>query len=281
MSSPTPLAKTNPTAALVAKARAATEGKVSVGVANDAELTWQQKLIRHARTSSTFFSILVHACLMLIFSMIVVTSPMASDLFKTVLVSGENDDTQSLEMFPEAVLDLSAGSSAKSLENLPDVVTEQVMPSEQVLATQLNAEIASLFKDGVGQTDGNNGELRGLGGFAIPRSGNVVTKGSFTAWTEPEDPRPGEDYKIIILVKLPDRVNRYRLSDLTGMVIGTDRYRQSIPGPEMLRRTDYLPIKQGVAQLVVTVPGADRLVKDTIRLKSKLLNEEQELDIEF
>lgn len=277
-----PLAKTNPTAALVAKARATTSGqRLAADPAADVELSWREKLIRHARTSSTFLSILVHGCLMLILSMVAVTSPAASELFRTVLIEGDNDDTQSLEMFPEAMLDLSAGASAQSLENLPDVVTEQVMPNEQVLARDLNSEMATLFKEGLGQTEGNAGDLRGFGGFAMPQSGKVVTKGSFAAWTEPEDPTPGEDYKIVILVKLPDRLNKYRASDLSGMVIGTDRYSQSIPGPEFLRGNSYLPVQDGVAQLVVKVPGADRLVKDTIRLRSKLLNEEQDLEIEF
>ncbi len=252
----------------------------AVAVVDSAELTLWEKFVRHAQTSSTLMSVLLHGFLLLILSLIVITGPSASQMLKTVLIEG-NEETQSLEMFPEAVLDLSAGESSKSLESIPDILTEPIQADESLLVKDLNQEMASLFKDGFGKTEGKGGDDRGFGGFTIPKSGGVVTKGSFTAWTEPQDPKPNEDYSIVILIRLPERVNKYRVSDLSGQVIGTDRYRQSIPGAEMLRTTTYLPVQQGMAQIVVKVPGAARLVKDTIRLKSKLLNEEQDLEIEF
>jgi hypothetical protein len=105
----------------------------------------------------------------------------------------------------------------------------------------------------------------------IPKNARVFRKGSFSAWTVPDDPKPGQDYNIVILVKLPDRVKRYRASDLSGIVIGTDGYTQAIPGPEYKRGKTYLPMKEQTAQLIVPVPGAASRVKDKIEIRSKTL----------
>lgn len=117
-------------------------------------------------------------------------------------------------------------------------------------------------------------------GFEMPETGNAVTKGSFTAWTVPADPAPREDYLVVIQVQLPERVKKYPSKDLAGSIVeGTDRYRQRIPG-QFVRR--YLPINEKhQAQFVVPVPGAQRLVRDTITLQSRLLDEQQVLEIEF
>jgi hypothetical protein len=55
----------------------------------------------------------------------------------------------------------------------------------------------------------------------------AVTKGSFTVWTVPSDPGPGEDYQIFIEVKLPQSLSSYQRGDLRGNVSGTDSYQQS------------------------------------------------------
>jgi hypothetical protein len=114
--------------------------------------------------------------------------------------------------------------------------------------------------------------------FAKPASGKAVTKGNFTAWTVPEDPAPGEDYRLVIQIKLPKKLRRYPLWDLMGRIVGTDGYIQEFPEYD---RT-YLPVKDHQAQLVVLVPGAERLVRDTIEVRSlKILKEKQTLNIEF
>ena len=122
---------------------------------------------------------------------------------------------------------------------------------------------------GGGKGDGNGPQ------FAMPSK--AVTKGSFTVWTVPEDPLPGQNYKIIIQVKLPDRVTRYRRSDLTGTVIGTDGYRQFIPGV----KRGWLPVRENLAQMDIFVPAAASLVRDKIMVRSKILKEEQNLEIVF
>ncbi len=102
----------------------------------------------------------------------------------------------------------------------------------------------------------------------------AVTKGSFTAWTEPASPAAFQDYQIVIEVKLPSSVVDYPPGDLSGTLFGTDGYDQKILGlPEM--------IGAHKARIVVDVPGAFFHVRDTIDLKSAMLQETQQIVLTF
>lgn len=170
--------------------------------------------------------------------------------------------------------------------------------------------------NGAPETGLGGGSGSGFGGgdgdgfLRLPRG--AVTAGSFAAWTVPQGldnsgrrinergGRPGEPgesplqkevYWIVIRIKLPANRATYSLSDLSGSVRGTDKYRQEIPNGvyiltddgrlEKPSRTGKLDVKNRSIDLVMRVPGADHLVKDTIELKSKLLNETQRLTLEF
>ena len=130
----------------------------------------------------------------------------------------------------------------------------------------------------------------------MPGGGRAVTKGSFTVWCTPENPLPGQRYDIIIEVKVPNRVKKYRLSDLKGEVTGTDGYRQLLPwdrarpyatkiptddGMVRVRGNEVIDVKDNRVQLAVSVPGAARLIKDTIEIRSRILREEQTLELIF
>jgi hypothetical protein len=124
---------------------------------------------------------------------------------------------------------------------------------------------------------GREGEFGGGFEFSIPKNGRAVIKGNFAAWTVPQDPKPKESYKIVIQIKLPKTVKNYALSDLSGIVEGTDQYKQPIP--QNVR--GFLPVVDHQTQLVVEVPGAEALVKDTIVIRSRVLRESQTLEIVF
>ena len=133
--------------------------------------------------------------------------------------------------------------------------------------------------------------------FKLPESGLAVTKGSFTVWTEPEQPRPREPYLIIIEIRLKDKIKRYRINDLSGTVTGSDRYRQRIPYDartpdasfytdettrmKKLSGSEQLKVRDNKVQLAIRVPGARQLVRDTIQLKSRRLRETQTLELVF
>jgi hypothetical protein len=106
---------------------------------------------------------------------------------------------------------------------------------------------------------------------------NAVSAGSFAVWTEPENPDPGEPYKIVIQVRLPDGTERYSIADLEGVVVGSDGYQKIIPGAVR----GFLPVQDGHVRLEVHVVSADQLVEDTVFVKSKMLREAQRLQIRF
>jgi len=105
----------------------------------------------------------------------------------------------------------------------------------------------------------------------------AVVKGNFAAWTVPSDPQSGQNYHIVIEVKVPDGVTKLPRSDISGTIVGSDGYKQDLPGV----RRGYLPVKNGRAKLTVLVPGGTNLVKDTISVKSKLLGKSAKLVIGF
>jgi hypothetical protein len=131
----------------------------------------------------------------------------------------------------------------------------------------------------------------------VPKSGLAVTKGSFTAFTIPANPKPGETYAIVIEVRLPEDIRKFRVADLSGEVKGSDRYTQKLPYDSRvpnasgypaenqkikpLTASTVLDVVDSKVQIVVKVPGAARLVKDTIKIRSRKLKEEQELTLVF
>ncbi|MBM81048.1 MAG: hypothetical protein CMJ78_10700 [Planctomycetaceae bacterium] len=106
---------------------------------------------------------------------------------------------------------------------------------------------------------------------------NAVSKGSFTVWAVLDNPRKGEAYFIVVQVKVPDRVRRYRQSDLVGTVTGTDGYRKAI----CEKPKGYLPIIKGTVQYVVHIAPSQRSVRDIVNVRSKILKEKQILEIYF
>ena len=135
--------------------------------------------------------------------------------------------------------------------------------------------------------------------FRLPEAGLAVTKGSFTAWTSPQNPMPRQNYQIIIEVRLPNDIEKYRLSDLTGTVKGSDSFERRIPydGRQRFFSTSFytdennqlkpvdgrtiVQVRENKIQLVVTIPGGENEVRDTIKISSRRLKEKQELELVF
>lgn len=131
---------------------------------------------------------------------------------------------------------------------------------------------------GTGTGDGN-GSGNGLAGLGVPTF--AVTKGSFSIWTDPRDPRPGQNYHIMVAVKLPDHIKTYPSTDLTGTVVGTDGYTLAIATAVKRTSPPKVKVKNHLVTFKLFVPGASRLVRDTIEVSSKLLKEKQKIEIEF
>lgn len=175
---------------------------------------------------------------------------------------------------------LSGGASSENLH--------QSMHAPELAESWLDPDLVvpDLQSEGSRATESGTGTVPGLGvGLGNsrrrkPAGKNAVQRGSFTAWTEPEDPVPGENYLIVIEVRLPDKVLRFPRADLSGLVIGTDGWRQRLPG-QTDRYHQFLPVEDHVTQIEIEVPGAGRRVQDTIQIRSRMLKEEQVLKIVF
>jgi hypothetical protein len=131
---------------------------------------------------------------------------------------------------------------------------------------------------------------------------NARRAGSFTVFAIPaakydrettseQTPSPGEDYFIVLQLKLPPGLATYSLSDLDGSVTGTDKYQQGITENAYQRDSNgkLSPLRphakiypaDGSVQFLVRVPGGATDVRDTIKVKSGILNEERELVLSF
>lgn len=238
-------------------------------------------------------SLILHAVVLLGLGFVVVYPKLVNQPGGLTLGSGTGIDTE--VDFGPISLDNGGGQDAGStaeatpeLNILPGLLLDQNQMEVPQIASDLLGSGAGTSNQGTGTGDSKghgtgggigNGDGKGLPFHMPGGGGKVVTKGSFTAWTVPEDPEPGQNYIIVIQFKVPDNVrNKIPRADLVGsMVVGTDGYRQMIPG----NTHGYLPGDGKVVQLAVSVPGAGRLVRDTITVKSKMLKEEQVLTIEF
>ncbi|WP_145265815.1 hypothetical protein [Calycomorphotria hydatis] len=231
----------------------------------------------------TLSSMFLHAALLLIMAMyFFIDGPSGPVLSIDSRYSA--DDETSLDALLDTAISMPSGGTDVVETTVP--VYEPIQIESDLSTLEAMAEFkpeltANSSGNGIGDSVGDGGgELGGGLKFALPKSG-AVTKGSFTAWTIPEDPIPGQNYSIIIQIKLPENLEKklrfFPLRDLSGMVRGTDGYMQRLPGVGFSR----LPIKEGVVQYPILVPGAARLVKDKIKVRSKMLQEVQELELEF
>ncbi len=188
------------------------------------------------------------------------------------------------------------------MEHAPLELAESTESPEEAsvsAATTINEEIldvGAVLNDVTNGTDGLEGET-GLNVF-LPKGGNAVTKGSFTAWTSVQNPKPNDPYSIVIEIKLPKKIKGYRLRDLSGKVVGSDDYFQRIPFDRAKGRlpavragnsrayrvktpNDRIAVRGGKIQIIIDVPGAKRDVHDVITIQSDLLREEQTMELTF
>jgi hypothetical protein len=217
----------------------------------------------------TLVSIAVHSLLLFFLACWLIERPQLFDAISTRVVES---DPEQLEL----------GSVSMAL--LPDESADETQPPQSVdvmaMLPKPEMEIPTpefLKQPGPEGSGKGTGKVmgRGKGGGGAPKK--AVTKGSFTVWTVPEDPEPGQDYVIVIEIKLPEKLRQYPLKDLSGTVVGTDGWKQAIPG----KSQGYARIIDNRTQLRIKVPGAPRLVSDTIDIRSRLLKEQQTLTIVF
>jgi hypothetical protein len=212
-------------------------------------------------------SLAVHAVMLLILGFMIATRP-PDDVELVTTVSSATADIVEFEpldvdfdMIPEEEIQI----ENPLLEPAPDA------PSGLLADTTIDKIL--------GRGQGLSGEKGGGELYNLPRK--FFSKGSFTVWTDPQDPAPNQDYHIVVQVDVSEARNRggrYPKRDISGSVVGTDNYRQRFGGREA---TGYFDVVKNRVQFQILVPGAVQLVRDTIEVRSEMLKEQQTIEIVF
>ena len=275
-------------------ARVAGAPKLSLAPEEEPELTsWQTRLkllFLSVAAGSYGVSLLIHILGLVGASAWLIYDDIVSEATIVTVLPSDSLDDLDLEEALDAKMD-----AQQQNESAPSVLSQLVpvqKDSDRFVPQDVATGFAQKNGDGENLADGFADSFK----FRMPSNGKAIVKGSFAAWTVPEDPQAGEDYKIIIQIKVPKKLRRYRVTDLSGQVRGTDGFRHTVPydsrrpnatkterGKSLSTVTtrSYLPIKNGVAQLIISIPGAAKLVEDTIEIRSRALKESQELKIVF
>lgn len=234
-------------------------------------------------------SLIVHTVLLAVMSAIVYHSMDDNQSISMIITDADAMPVEFTE-----IMDLTMEPAGSSQNQLPQL--------QQIQALNAEAELSVNPFDAAGQVAGNDGDGgdtdEGFGfQFSMPEGGKVVSKGSFSAWTVPEDPEPYQRYMIVIRIRLPENTKTYRIADLSGKVEGNDYYVQHLPFdpnrkdliPQSerrgqvikLRTSSRLSVIKNHVQIMIPVKGGASLVRDTIQVKSRMLKEDQRLEIVF
>ncbi|HTN02273.1 MAG TPA: hypothetical protein VL132_10365, partial [Planctomycetaceae bacterium] len=184
--------------------------------------SWWRRAIGREGTRGILVSLVVHLLLLLGMSLWVVnqTGGDFGMIINSAFITDNVDMIADVQL--QGALD-DPGEEAAPLHFVP--VLDQLnnaadfTPSEQITGM--------LEGDGKETDTGAGGRLPEIAGINVPAY--AITKGSFSVWTEPKDPRPNRPYNIVIQIRVPPdlaaRAKVYPLSrDLTAEVRGTDRY---------------------------------------------------------
>ena len=240
---------------------------------SDSRLSWKVRIANLLLTRETIgigFSILVHSVVLSVLASLYFSQPSTREEPQIWGVAGQVDDVGS-----DGILD--TGLPSEAGESAPLQMSD-VTQSLETLGSQ--SEFGQTLRTGFGgkgNGDGDEGTGTSMHAAGLRIPGHAQTKGSFSAWSEPQDPKPGEEYEVVIRIRLPDKITKFRGSDISGNVIGTDRYRKTI----RFRSNEFFPVENGAVEIRIQIPGAQKLVRDTIRVESRILREKQVFEIEF
>jgi hypothetical protein len=265
-------------------------------------------------------SFLVHLLLLAALAIPVIRGLQEPELPTTILIGDQDSDAESdtgiIGASIGTSLDLAPLQPPPNEEARQDnlqSLTHIEMGSTDIDPEQVSAlRSQSAASNGTGSDNsgkgrtGNNGS--GLSGVRTAEPANVIRAGSFSVWAWPiigkdiqgnilhaapgSSPKVFQDYHIVIRLKVPHDRKTVRLGDFGGEVVGTDQYRQKIPqdawffnlnGDLIGARTGrHIPVIDGTAELLIRVPGAGTArVRDTITVTSRLVDEEQTIELVF
>lgn len=245
-------------------------------------------------------SLVLHLILLALLAIPIIQLQQNEEGFTTILENSTNEE----QVVFDAPLDtLVAMPEAASVE---DQFLQQLLDSispNSARVPEMEFDKTTLKGENVGT--GSGGEF---GGGRIAEPENAIKAGNFSVWPWPIEagkingeeqrgkpgdfPRVRQPYFITIRIKTPPEKLFARLSDFSGRVVGTDGYTQVIPDDayyfrgsgELVkaRPTHRIPVIEGTVELLIRVPGASFAeVRDKITVYSRILDEEQEIELVF
>ena len=236
-------------------------------------------LVGKEGTGGIGLSLAVHGVLLLIGALWIVELDAGIPGLTLSAEVGTEEDAPEFDLVDTAA---ELSGSPEPFLQAPPIQPEPLDDGTLALLAANEADLLAGDAEGSGEGDGDGVEV-GDGSLTAPGGGQAVKAGSFTVWTIPADPQPRQNYVIVIQVDLPEslRLRRYPRGDMWGEVRGTDGYKQRLPSDDPRLRRGFFPVKNGKAHVMVPVLGAEKLVKDRIKVGSRLLNESQELELVF
>ncbi len=247
-------------------------------------------------------SFVLHIILLAMLSIPILHSLETDDGFTTLMENSANEE----QVILDAPLDtlIAMPEEKSSQDQVQQALLDPILNSDYNFLPQPKLDNQTTVESD-GDGTGSGGEA---GGGRVAEPENAIKAGSFSVWPWPilagkvngqirhgdpgGFPKVRQDYSIVIRVKTPKTKKFVRLSDFEGTVIGTDGYRQIIPDDayyfrangELVkaRPTHRLPVIDGTAEILIRVPGASFAeVKDTIKVHSRIIDEEQEIALIF
>jgi hypothetical protein len=113
------------------------------------------------------------------------------------------------------------------------------------------------------------------GAIAADAPKHAATQGKFTVWTEPHPVVVGQSFEVVIQVHVAPGKKEYNTADLSGVIVGSDAYKQLLRFPTR----PATPVVNGIATLKLRVPGANSGVRNSLRLESKSLGDKQTFEL--
>ena len=243
---------------------------VALAMNVDEEPSWLEQTVRWLKSMAATgygVSIVIHLLLLIALSLIVFTrrTPEVPQI-TSIFVNQDVVEFQEVELL--------------TLEPLESI--QPYNPADALAATEVDLVDSILDATSPGETEVAEA-IGQSAGFQMPGGGRAVTKGSFTAWTVPEDPAPREDYLVVIQVRVPEKIRKYKKEDLSGFLEGDDGYETPLGNftGKGFPRQFYGKFDDEARQFVIRIPGGAAKVHDRIQIRSKILREEQSLEITF
>lgn len=245
---------------------------------------WFREKILPSRAMTAFTAFYIHWLLLFLMSAVLLPVPA---IFEQLAMSASfSEDSEWPDEYAEPLdsrIQLEELEQS-AIEVVPAMMAESVSATTQPITIEaplddiLPEAVAALgLKDGKDEDDQprRNKAMGLVKGVDVPH--HAITAGSFSVWTEPANPEPGEAYSIFVQVLLPEGTDSYSVNDLDGFVVGSDGYQKKLPGAVR----GQLPVVENTATLELPIVSADAMVEDVVFVRSKLLGESQKIRIVF